>query len=123
MSAVFFYDPELKTYYRIPYRDISHPIISIWELRNIRKHLRENKLPIDEYQIFTTYQKLNLIVQEAASKTKKARKQVQIKLEHKKKAQPILTEVALPSITATNDIQSVTVFSNEEIKPFDDIIE
>ena len=123
ISAVFFYDPELKTYYRIPYRDISHPIISIWELRNIKKHLSENKLPIDEHQIFATYQKLTLIVQEASSKTKKARKQVQIKSEHKKKVQPILAEATSTATVPADTIQNGTSFNNEDIQPFDDIIE
>lgn len=41
ISVVYFYDPELNEYFEIPYRDTSHPSMSVWELREVRRRLRE----------------------------------------------------------------------------------
>lgn len=44
ISVVYFFDPELKIYYPIPYRNISHPPISLWELNSIIKDLNQQKM-------------------------------------------------------------------------------
>jgi putative transposase len=41
ISVVHFFDPELRQYFSIPYRDTSHPTISVWELREVRRRLKE----------------------------------------------------------------------------------
>jgi putative transposase len=61
ISQIYFYDPELKQYSRIPYRDTSHPPISIRELREVRRQLEtEGKENIDENLIFEAYEKCGL---------------------------------------------------------------
>lgn len=40
ISPIYFYDPELKQYFRVPYRDATYPVMSIWEYRKIRSHLK-----------------------------------------------------------------------------------
>jgi len=41
ISVVYFWDPELHRYSGIPYRNTTHPPISIWELRELRRKLAE----------------------------------------------------------------------------------
>ncbi|HLX53297.1 MAG TPA: Mu transposase C-terminal domain-containing protein [Aquella sp.] len=128
LSVIFFYDPELKTYHRVPYRDTSHPIISIWELQNVKKHLSENKQPIDEQQIFVNYQKLNQIIQDATVKTKKIRRNTQVKMEHKKKIKPLLVQDNISidihenSTSAMNHGIDISL-DNNDLKILDDIVE
>lgn len=75
ISVVWFYDPELQTYFPIPYRDTSRPPISLWELREARRALEQSgaKL-IDESAIFAAYERLREIEAQAQLKTKAARR-------------------------------------------------
>ena len=41
ISAVHFWDPEAEEYFGVPYRDTSHPAISVWELREIRRQFKQ----------------------------------------------------------------------------------
>ena len=41
ISVVYFFDPELTQYYAIPYRQMLHPAVSVWELREVRRTLKE----------------------------------------------------------------------------------
>jgi len=78
ISAIWFFDPELQIYYAIPYRDTSHPAISIWERREARRRLDdEGGRIIDEAAIFTAYDRMREIEDEAKAKTKAARRATQ----------------------------------------------
>jgi putative transposase len=53
ISQIYFYDPEVKLYYAVPYRDTSHPPMSIWELREVRRQLEaEGYENVNEQLIF-----------------------------------------------------------------------
>jgi putative transposase len=41
ISTLYFYDPEVKDYFRIPYRDTAHSPMSIWEFREARRRLEK----------------------------------------------------------------------------------
>ena len=59
----------------IPYADIRHPAISIWELRAAAAHLRKiSKLAIDETRLFGAIEQQRAIVQTAQRKTRGARR-------------------------------------------------
>jgi len=75
ISQVHFFDPDSKQYYAIPYRDTSHPPISLWELRAARQRLRdEGKQHVDETALFETAERLRRRTEEAVVKTKAARR-------------------------------------------------
>lgn len=83
ISAVWFFDPELDLYFEIPYRDLSHPSISIWELRAAKKQLLDDgRKEINEMLIFDAYDKMNYIRDESQRLTKTHRKQAQRKKQH-----------------------------------------
>jgi putative transposase len=62
ISRVYFYDPELKRYFEIPYRNTVHPPISVWELREVRRTLKEEgRKLVNEDLIFDAYNRLRVL--------------------------------------------------------------
>lgn len=75
ISIIYFFDPELKEYFKIPYRDTSRPPLTLWEHREIIGRLqKEGANEIDEDMIFSGYEKLKKIEDEAVSKTQKIKR-------------------------------------------------
>lgn len=75
LSKIFFYDPDLQSYAAIPYRDISHRPISIWELNAIKAKLKEQlSRPVTENDVFEAKLKMDAIVEDAHKQTKQARR-------------------------------------------------
>lgn len=89
ISHIWFFDPETKEYHRIPYRKLSHPAITLWEYKATRKWMKEKGLQtVDEDSIFDSFQRRNEMLEQAALKTKKARREIQkskYHAEHRKK--------------------------------------
>ena len=83
ISAVYFFDPTVKDYFEIPYRNVGNPQISIWELNKAKKSLIERKIKdYDETALFETVERLKKIEKEAAKKTKMARRKQSSKYYH-----------------------------------------
>jgi putative transposase len=78
ISKVYFFDPTDKRYCVIPYRDIGHPAMSLYELKEVRRRLLEEGVQnVDERLIFEALDKMRTRVAEAAHKSKSARRQAQ----------------------------------------------
>lgn len=70
ISAVFFFDPEIKDYFCIPYRNTSHPSITIWEHRRILRDIKARGLSeVNENMIFEAYARLQHIEENAVGNT------------------------------------------------------
>lgn len=114
ISVIYFYDPEVNTYYDIPYRDSSRPAISIWELRAVKKKIAEDgKDDIDENLIFDTYAKMRAIEENSVRITKKMRRDKQRRKLHQGVARHAAS-------TQENNLDDVP---NDKIIPFDEIEE
>lgn len=75
ISVLHFRDPVSNQYVRIPYRDLSHPPISEWELRKAQAMLKaEGVADIDEAKIFEATERLRARVADAQAATKAARR-------------------------------------------------
>lgn len=75
ISAIYFWDPDLLQYCAVPYRDMSHPAMSIWELRDVRRRLEEEgRLAVDEASIFESYERLRVQRENAVQETKRTRR-------------------------------------------------
>ena len=122
ISAIYFYDPELCSYFRIPYRDTSHPPISVWELRNIQKDLKSKRVKPDERAIFEAYNKLDQIKDNAQKASRSVRLQSQRKRENAKITPPITKEVEINHSAQLTNI-SAAIVDKSKIKPFDYIVE
>lgn len=120
ISRIYFYDPDLKEYYPIPYRDRTHPAISIWELRAAAKSARqEQKGMVDEAAIFRANQRLRRIEEQAGEKTRKARRAQQRRRLHGEAHTDAPAQGPAENVVATSDIDSPADLPNAA--PFDDL--
>ncbi|MEO8129821.1 MAG: Mu transposase C-terminal domain-containing protein [Bryobacteraceae bacterium] len=112
ISTVHFFDPELKQYFAIPYRDTSHPPISVWELREIRRRLKqEGRDSMNEDAIFRAYEQMRTIEDAAVNKTKEMRRNI----ERRNSRQP---HAAATASAAAGDV----AWWEEEIQPFREVV-
>jgi putative transposase len=120
ISAVYFYDPELEEYFEIPYRDITHPVITLWELKAVRKQLKESgENDFDEKVIFKAFKNMNEIEENAVKKTKSVRRKQQRKKEASR-SKLKETESKLGGIESqSGDKPLVDIW--DDIMPFDEI--
>lgn len=121
ISTVWFFDPELKTYYPIPYRNTSLPAITIWELKEVRRRLKEDGVKnINEELIFSAYEKMLEIEQQAVTTTKKTRRAAQ----KRKSAQDKSILNNSTSLTTANNNNNPAFEDDDiEITPFDEMLE
>lgn len=86
ISKVYFYEPDLRTYFQIPYRNMGYPGVSIWEIREVKKYLKKEGLKsYDEDKIFQALKKLRQIETESFEKTKSVRRKLSSDGHHKEK--------------------------------------
>jgi putative transposase len=89
ISTIWFFDPEIKQYFKIPFADQALPPMSIWEYQQVRHALRkEGKESVNEHQVLHAITELRAQVDESKERTKKARRQSQRRKEHEKKVSP-----------------------------------
>lgn len=108
ISVVHFYDPELKEYFDIPYRDTSLPAISIWEFNDVIRTLKKNKAPISEKSIFDAYREMDEIEKKSIRETKNRRREIKN-----------FQNTSIFSVSETNEFE--TKIDKTEIKPFEEI--
>lgn len=119
ISYIWFFDPELEQYFKIPLADQSLPSMSMWEYQQVRKRLKEQGyVSPTEPQILNTITQLREIVEESKSSTKKARRQSQRRREHEKGISPA-TPLPVPS-TPISPIPEPSALDFSEIEPYDD---
>lgn len=115
ISVLYFYDPEIKEYFPVPYRNISYPPISQWELNEIQKRLKEKHLQnYDEIEIFEAYERMDKIKEKAQSSTRASRRKASAKKIHQERVK--YTKVNREDI---ENSEFDVLFSNA--KPFDAI--
>lgn len=117
ISTIWFYDPELNCYFPIPYRDTSHPPISIWELRDAKRKIEsDGNKNVDERALFEAYDRMREIEIQAQTKTLTSRRMEQRRRNNKN---------AFLSVADTNqkteypNIKDINFIP--EILPFDDM--
>lgn len=90
MSAIWFFDPELKQYFKVPLADQSIPPFSTWEYRIAKAELaKAGYNASDERAVFKSISERRAMVEESAAKTKKARKEAQRRADHQKGKTPV----------------------------------
>ncbi len=116
ISRLYFYDPELKQYFEIPYRNTTHPPISVWELREVRRKLKEEgRQSVNEDLIFDAYNRLRVLEAAAVHATKKARREAQRRRGHR--------AVERPRPAPVTSLPDGQLARAEDIQPFDEIEE
>ena len=85
MSQLYFFDPDARRYFAIPYRDSSLPPASIWELRAARKKAKDTGVSkSDERELFAILTQQRELESEAAAKVKSARRAEQRRKQQEK---------------------------------------
>ncbi len=103
ISHVWFFDPDLKQYFKIPFADLSLPSMSIWELNQAKEKLkREGKQAFNEHLVLEALTELRDQVEKSKAKTKKARRQAQRRKEHERRVTPV--NPVKPSEDASQDL-------------------
>lgn len=124
ISVVYFFDPILKDYYEIPYRNTSLPPISIWEYKDVVSKLKKNKITIDEDSIFAAYrelEELEYISKKATRKAKNNQKNDVFKTE-KIVNEIRITEIKTTKSSSTQNLKKEKInFKTLTIQPFEDI--
>jgi putative transposase len=122
ISTLYFYNPEVKDYFRIPYRDTAHPPMSIWEFREARRKLeKEGVKNINEALIFESYGQMRTIEDRARSETKRVRREEQRRRHHDQNHKPktAIEKATKPSGAAWADSSGALPV----IKPLDELEE
>ena len=120
ISTLYFYDPEVKEYFRIPYRDTAHSPMSIWEFREARRRLEKQGIKeINEELIFRSYEQMRFIEEQARKETKHVRRKGQQRRHLKQVYQPKAT--GKKALTETEPSESNDAFPI--VQPFDELEE
>lgn len=120
ISTVYFYDPDLKQYFRVPYRDLSNPPMSLWEYRKVRARLKEQGAKdVNERLIFETLKKLRTQEEAAVRQTKTARRNQQRRSLNKQIDKPKVASQTRPK----GGTAAPPEFSSTDITPYDELEE
>jgi putative transposase len=124
LSSIFFYDPDMKAYITVPYRNLSRPTISLWELNEIKKKLGDSgsSKEINEEDIFEARIKMARIVENASKETKKIRRLKQKESIRMKDSIPQLAKKT-KSLEEKNFAEVNDMDTDFDIKPFEDVEE
>lgn len=115
ISTVFFFDPELSQYFPIPYRRLSAPSMSLWELREVRRRFKvEGRKSVDENALFAGYERLRQLETQALDATQN-RRRAQRRAHHRQRE---LFQRAIDPASATADVAVESV--PDRIVPFAD---
>lgn len=121
-SQLYFFEPKLKRYYAIPYRDSSLPRVSVWELRAGRKAARQNGVDLaNEREVFKFITRQREVEAESSAKTKAARIARQKLQQHDKaKAQQKDLLPKSSPITPTSTQAAIKGYDPSTVRPIDD---
>lgn len=107
ISTIWFFDPVLKQYFKIPVANQAFPASTIWEFKAAKKKaVSEGRENIDEALIARLIMENRELVEQASASTKKARKQAQKTRTHKKQVTPatvITVPQPLPTVSSGLD--------------------
>lgn len=119
ISKIYFLNPDDKQYYRVPYRKLTGPAMSTWELDSILKQIRADGKEITEQLIFDLYERRRSLEQNAEKTTKKNRKlNAMKKTLAKEKAEKALAVAPIMTVTKTTSEEKFDT-SDIDIKPFE----
>lgn len=124
LSKIWMYEPESQKYIEIPYRNLSRPPVSLWEVKDAKRQLREeSKSVTNEELIFKSIDRMRVLVSEESSKTKSARVKAQ-KLKQWEAAQKRSLSGDTDKVKKkTTKPVPVTEVEPEDFTPFDGIRE
>lgn len=123
ISQLYFYDELSKRYVTIPYRDSSLPPVSIWELRNAQGLAEKRGISKEnEKAVFAIINEQRALEEDAAGKTKVARREAQRRTEHEKtraEKKKTMPNVSAPAKSVTPP-PAVRGYNPDDVQALDD---
>ena len=116
ISIIWFFDPDIQKYFRIPFANQSLPTMSIWEYRSAQELIKKQRGKINEHTILTAISDLREQVEASQKNTKKARRTHQRRVEHQKLATPGITKPSLENKPSENN------WFDDDVSTFEDIL-
>jgi len=130
ISVLIFWDPDVRRYFSIPYRDARRPAISLWELHAIQQYLAEKgKADIDEDMIFAALDEMRRIEETSRALTRKQRMSQERRRRHRRVAPPLAPPAGLFLVTPLSSEPQTEVLPQKapskldfsQLTPFDEI--
>jgi len=115
IQKIYFFDPEVKEYFEVPYRKLYAPVMTLWDLYAVKRYLKEKKITnYSEEDLFEAYEVLERIEQETLNIHKKQKI---------KKSKPV-KNITQTTIHKNNEKENTAASSNydslfEDINIFD----
>lgn len=111
ISKVYFFDPTIEKYFEIPYSNITHPTVDIWELQRAQEYLAKQgikKSDQDENEIFKGIMKMRVIERDSREKTAAASRKKRRKVEKKRSYAAGAVSSRSPQIQQESETSNVT---------------
>lgn len=120
ISSIWFFNPNTRKYYMIPYRNTRLPKVSIWEYRTAQKYLKSlYNREYNEDEVFEALEKLRQLAYESKNKTKTHRKTID-RVSKLRNTHNTKDKTTLSKSIETGTIQE-SWLDLEDIKPFDNV--
>jgi len=117
LSKVYFYEPDLKEYFEIPYKDVTRAPMSRWTFEEIRRKLKENTILPSQENIFKAHRELDSIVIASETKTKTLNKKSRVADSRNSKVHKEFEKKIPDKVDKEDD----STLNYNNLKPFTDI--
>jgi putative transposase len=122
ISRLFFFDPESRAYFEIPFRDTSRGPVSIWEVRTARKRLaEENQNHVDEAMLFDKIHAIRKEMEQQAAKSKRLRREKQRVVNQAKSRNYITGPSVKARLAAEEGSRFDELMDDTPVEPFADL--
>lgn len=118
ISYIWFYEPEVRQYFKIPTALQEIPSISLWEYQKVVKYVAEkNQKTSNQHAVYDAIYELREQVEQAGKTTKSTRRMQARQVLHKKGAKSLIPDIE-PKKQETNDTEDLW---SQEIDSFEDL--
>ncbi len=84
ISKIWFFDPELKQYFVVPFANQTLPPMSLWEYQQVRRQVKLQNGTSNEHLIYKAWDEMQTLAENAESTTKTQRRRDQRRKSHEK---------------------------------------
>ena len=116
ISTVWFWDAETSAYQRVPYRNLSHPATSIWELRRAYRAAKSQvQGRITEADVFKAHEQMLEVEKDAIRKTRTMRRN---EARRRDGSLPAPGQASPGRLSTASDLHREPILPFEEIEDF-----
>ena len=122
ISSVWFFDPEIEKYFKVPFSDQRRPSLSAWENERMKEHLKKQGIQAPtENDLLRALTELRGQVEESKTRTKKARREAQRRKEHQKGTTPAAPLPPAAAEEARDNEDAFQELLSGDVKPYGEV--